>query len=60
MWSLQAHYTLDMISGMVFAHYFWIIGDKYSYLVDWKLFRIPLTKRIGYFNPNITKNEIQN
>jgi hypothetical protein len=49
-----------MISGMVFAHYFWIIGDKYSYLVDWKLFRIPLAKRIGYLNPSIAKNEIQN
>ena len=49
-----------MISGIVFAHYFWIIADKYSYLIDWKLFRIPLAKRIGYWNASITKNEVYN
>jgi hypothetical protein len=49
-----------MISGMVFAHYFWIISDKYSFLVDWKIFRIPLEKRIAHYNPNNQKNEIQN
>ena len=49
-----------MISGMVFAHYFWMIADKYSFLVDSKIFRIPLEKKIGYYNPNIQKIEIKN
>ena len=43
--ALRSHYTMDIISGIVFAHYFWIISEKYSYLVDWHLFGIPLGKR---------------
>ena len=46
MWALRAHYTMDMIAGIGFAHYFWILADKYSYLVDWHLLGIPLTKRL--------------
>ena len=40
--SLRSHYTMDMISGVVFAHYLWIMSEKYSYLVDWHIFGIPL------------------
>jgi hypothetical protein len=45
---LRAHYTMDMISAIIFANYFWLMGDRYSYLIDWKLLKIPLYKRIAY------------
>ena len=44
---LRAHYTMDILAGVVFAHYFWILSEKYSYTVDWWLFRIPLGKRMA-------------
>jgi len=46
---LRAHYTMDMIAAVIFAHYFWLMGDRYSYLIDWKLLKIPLYKRMAYF-----------
>jgi hypothetical protein len=46
---LRAHYTMDMISAIIFANYFWLMGDRYSYLIDWKVFKIPLHKRMDYF-----------
>jgi hypothetical protein len=45
--ALRAHYTIDMVAGIVFAHYFWILAEKYSYIVDWNIFRIPLNKRMA-------------
>ena len=48
---LRAHYTMDMIAAVIFAHYFWLMGDRYSYLVDWKLLKIPLYKRMAYYKP---------
>ena len=47
--ALRGHYSIDIVAGLVFAHYIWIMAEKYSYLVDVKLFRIPLSKRF----PNI-------
>jgi hypothetical protein len=38
---LRGHYVVDLISGIVFGHYFWLLGEKYSYYVDVKIFRIP-------------------
>lgn len=46
---LRAHYTMDMIAAIIFAHYFWLMGDRYCYLIDWKLFKIPLYKRMPYY-----------
>jgi hypothetical protein len=40
--ALRSHYTMDMISGVIFAHYLWIMSEKYSYLIDWYVFGIPL------------------
>lgn len=45
--ALRAHYTVDIISGILFAHYFWIMAEKYCYLVDWYLYGIPLEKRMA-------------
>lgn len=44
--SLRSHYTMDMIAGIIFAHYFWILSERYCYLVDWYIFGIPLSKRL--------------
>ena len=45
--ALRSHYTIDMFSGMIIAHYFWIICEKYSYIIDWYIFKIPLGKRMA-------------
>ena len=47
MLALRAHYTIDMVSGVVFAHYMWLLSEKYSYLIDWHVFGIPLEKRMA-------------
>lgn len=31
---VRAHYTIDLISGLVFAHYFFLVVDKYIHYVD--------------------------
>ena len=43
--ALRSHYTIDIVSGMAFAHYFFILAEKYCYLIDWHIFGIPLSKR---------------
>ena len=45
--ALRSHYTMDMISGVIFAHYLWIMSERYSYLIDWHIFGIPLEKRMA-------------
>ena len=47
MLALRSHYSIDMISGIAFGHFFWIMAEKYSYLIDWSVFRIPLEKRMA-------------
>jgi uncharacterized surface protein with fasciclin (FAS1) repeats len=37
---LRGHYFIDLISGVIFAHYIWMMSERYSYLVDVKLFKI--------------------
>lgn len=43
--SLRGHYTIDMITGIIAGHYIWMLAEKYSYLIDVRLLRIPLKKR---------------
>ena len=31
---LRGHYTIDMISGLIYAHYFYMIACKHLHLVD--------------------------
>ena len=45
--ALRSHYTMDMISGVIFAHYLWILSEKYSFIVDQYIFGIPLEKRMA-------------
>ena len=54
---LRAHYTMDIIASYIFGHYFWILSDKYSYLIDWNLLKIPLGKRMSTYNSDITEDE---
>ena len=42
---LRSHYSIDLFGGVVFAHYIWIMSERYSYYVDVKIFRIPFRKR---------------
>lgn len=35
---LRSHYTVDMISGLIFAHYFFMLAEKHSYILDWYVF----------------------
>jgi len=39
---IRGHYTVDMISGFIIAHFFFIISEKYIYIFDWFVFGIPL------------------
>jgi len=36
--ALRSHYSIDMIAGIIFAHYLFILSEKYSFLVDWYVF----------------------
>ena len=52
---LRGHYSIDIFGGLVFAHYIWMIAERYSYLVDVKLFRIPFLKRFPKINQSCQK-----
>ena len=36
--ALRSHYTVDMLSAIIFAHYFWIMSEKYAWIIDEKVF----------------------
>jgi hypothetical protein len=52
--ALRAHYTIDIIFGIIIGHYAFILAEKYSYIVDWLVFGIPLEKRMAK-ELNLTK-----
>jgi hypothetical protein len=52
--SLRGHYAIDLVTGVIFAHYIWLIAERYSYLIDVKLFRIPFVKRFPMFTKSCT------
>ena len=39
---VRGHYSTDMISGFIIAHFTFIMMDKYIYLFDWYILGIPL------------------
>lgn len=41
---IRTHYVIDMVTGLIVAHYMHIIGERLSYLVDVKIMRQHLTK----------------
>ena len=47
--SLRGHYAIDLFSGILFAHYFWLMAERYCYIIDVKIFRIPFHKRFPMF-----------
>ena len=48
--ALRSHYTLDMLAAVMFAHYIFIMSERYSYLLDYYIFGIPLSKRLANIN----------
>ena len=56
--ALRSHYTIDMFAGVIIAHYFFIISEKYVYLIDWHLLGIPLEKRMAY-ERRLTPKEVE-
>lgn len=57
--ALRSHYTMDMMAAVIFAHYFWVMAEKYSYIIDWYIFGIPLSKRLANDNQYIDLLENQ-
>lgn len=47
--SLRSHYFIDLVAGVVFAHYFWLLSERYCYLIDVKVFKIPFNKRFPFY-----------
>ena len=41
---IRTHYIIDMVTGVIIAHYLHILGERLSYLVDVKFMRQHLTK----------------
>jgi phage-related holin len=41
---IRTHYVIDMITGVIVAHYMHILGERLSYLVDVKIMRQHVTK----------------
>ena len=41
---LRSHYTIDLVAGVIFANYFFLIAEKHCYLFDWYVLRIPSSK----------------
>ena len=52
MTALREHYCIDMIGGIIMAHYFYIITERYVYLFDYHILGIPIEKRLGTIYQN--------
>ena len=52
---LRGHYFIDLVSGIIFAHYAWMLSERYSYVVDVKIFNIPLKKRFHSYTHSCSK-----
>ena len=46
----RGHYSIDIFGGLLFGHYFWILAERWSWIIDYGLMRIPFHKRFPYFN----------
>jgi len=45
----RGHYFIDIFCALFFGHYFWVMGERASYLIDSKILNIPFHKRFPYF-----------
>ena len=43
--SLRMGYSIDIISGLLFAHYFWILAERHSHHIDVRIFRLSANSR---------------
>ena len=46
---LRGYYMISVFASLVFGHYFWILAERVSWLIDVKLFNIPFHKRFPKF-----------
>lgn len=47
MYAVRGHYTLDMLCGPIFAHYFFMLVERYVHVFDYHVLGIPLEKRMA-------------
>lgn len=47
---LRGHYMIDLLAGLIFGHYFFVMAERYSWIIDVKLLKIPFFKRFPNFN----------
>ena len=45
----RGHYFIDLFGAVFFGHYFWLMGERISWVIDYKLLRIPFHKRFPNF-----------
>ena len=45
----RAHYSIDIFGGYIFGHYFWMLAEKWSWVIDYQLMKIPFHKRFPNF-----------
>ena len=45
----RGHYSIDIFGGFLFGHYFWMQADKWCWIIDYSLMRIPFHKRFPHF-----------
>jgi hypothetical protein len=45
----RAHYSIDIFGGYVFGHYFWMLAEKWTWVVDYHMLKIPFHKRFPNF-----------
>jgi hypothetical protein len=47
---LRGHYFIDLFAGVVFAHYFWILAEKYCYFIDEYYLKISFKERFPFYS----------
>lgn len=45
---IRTHYCIDMVTGLIVAHYMHMLAEKISFFVDHKWLRIPQKERVRY------------
>ncbi len=53
--ALRGHYFIDLISGVIFSHYIWMMAERYSFIIDVKVFRMPFKKRFPLYTNSCVK-----
>ena len=41
----RAHYSIDIMGGLLFGHYFWIMCERVSWIIDFEWFHSPFHLR---------------